>query len=362
MRIFHTGDIHIGMRFDSYGNFQDSLRNARLSVVRDMICTANTEKCDLFVITGDLFDHHRIPKTQIKQVCDMLSEFAGALVVVIAGNHDFDDGCGSLWDTFRSHSADNTVVLNTFEPFSLDEYGFPAVVHSAYCEGKHSSENHVHDIHPIEGKLNIALAHGAIEGLSCDHEKRYFPMTQQELKDSGMDLWLIGHTHVRYPDTDSASDTMIFNAGTPEPDGWNCTRGGNAWIVDIPDSGNITASAVQTGTYRFYDLCVSVSTESQMQDFLSRLSNLDSPHKLFRIALSGDCDEDLWAVRETYFSRINTLCDYLDADFSAFHKKISLDDIQNEFPEQSFPYALLTELRDDDEAMRIAYELIKEAM
>ena len=54
IRIFMTGDNHIGLKYASHEN-AGILAESRINAFAGMVEEANSEKCDLFVITGDLF-------------------------------------------------------------------------------------------------------------------------------------------------------------------------------------------------------------------------------------------------------------------------------------------------------------------
>ena len=103
-----------------------------------------------------------------------------------------------------------------------------------------------------EVKHHIGLAHGSLEGVSPDFDGRYYPMTAAELDALGMDIWLLGHTHLPYPRSASPGD-LFFLAGTPEPDGFDCRHGGSAWIITVDDSKQISPAQARTGTYRFVE-------------------------------------------------------------------------------------------------------------
>ena len=73
LRIFITGDNHIGLK---YANHEESgqLVEERISAFAPMVEKANQEQCDLFVITGDLFDNqYGIQKRDVKRVIDYLT-------------------------------------------------------------------------------------------------------------------------------------------------------------------------------------------------------------------------------------------------------------------------------------------------
>ncbi|HHY04266.1 MAG TPA: DNA repair exonuclease, partial [Thermoanaerobacterales bacterium] len=55
LKIFHTADLHIGMKFNSYPEgIRDSLIESRFDVIDKMVQMANDEQCNLFVVSGDL--------------------------------------------------------------------------------------------------------------------------------------------------------------------------------------------------------------------------------------------------------------------------------------------------------------------
>ena len=69
LKIFHTADLHIGMRFNNYpANIRDCLIEARFKVLDKMVQMANDQQCNLFVIAGDLFNNISIPKRDIDRV------------------------------------------------------------------------------------------------------------------------------------------------------------------------------------------------------------------------------------------------------------------------------------------------------
>ena len=53
--IFCTSDLHLGMKFANYpDNIRESLVEARFKTLKRLVEKANSEKCDLFVVAGDL--------------------------------------------------------------------------------------------------------------------------------------------------------------------------------------------------------------------------------------------------------------------------------------------------------------------
>lgn len=71
LRIFVTGDNHIGLKYASHKQ-STVLASNRLTTFESMVQAANQESCDLFVITGDLFENtYSTSKKDIKALLDM---------------------------------------------------------------------------------------------------------------------------------------------------------------------------------------------------------------------------------------------------------------------------------------------------
>lgn len=88
MKLFVTGDNHIGRKFDKY-SIKNQLIESRFLCLKDMVETAEKEQCEFFVITGDLFDNtYAITKKDVKRVVEILAGF-NQNVLVLPGNHDF---------------------------------------------------------------------------------------------------------------------------------------------------------------------------------------------------------------------------------------------------------------------------------
>jgi len=57
-------------------------------------------------------------------------------------------------------------------------------------------------------------------------------MTREELEAAGLDVWLLGHTHARYP-FNPDSTNRIFYPGTPNRTGSIASTKGAAWIITL---------------------------------------------------------------------------------------------------------------------------------
>ena len=73
IKLFVTGDNHIGKRYDRYPQAKEKLIKSRIDSIEGMVREAEYEKCDLFIVTGDLFDRiNSIKVGDVKRVVDIL--------------------------------------------------------------------------------------------------------------------------------------------------------------------------------------------------------------------------------------------------------------------------------------------------
>ncbi|MDR5658522.1 metallophosphoesterase [Serpentinicella sp. ANB-PHB4] len=364
LKILHTGDIHIGLKFMKYPkHIRNQLIEARIQVIENIVKKANENQCHILAVAGDLFDNMRVSNKDIKKVAKMLNEFQGNCVLILPGNHDFQDGNTPLWDTFKQETDDHVLILQENNPYDLKEFNIDAVIYPAYCDSKHSDGNRlgwIKDCEVSDDKWKIGMAHGALTGVSPDMDNRYFNMSEKELLEIDLDLWLLGHTHISYPIDENPIDWKIFNAGTPEPDGLDCKHKGNVWLIELDENKNTQAKRLQSGQYLFQDLQYSISDEESLEAIKKELLEDKPENKLVRLTLNGRVDKEVFYKKRTIVDQLANALLYFDLDDSDVKINISREMIQEEFSPNSFPNKLLTSLEKDEEALNLAYELIKE--
>lgn len=368
LKIFHSGDIHIGMKFNNYPSYiQEKLIEARYEILDTLVKKANNKNANLLVISGDLFDKHNIKKDKIINVINKLKKFSGDVILILPGNHDFDNGGIELWEKFKNNMSGKMVLLNEFRKYDLKKFDLNLSVYPAPCDSKHSDQNNLDWIKNKEikktskkRKYKIGISHGAINGISPDMTDSYFNMTKDELKSLDMDIWLLGHTHLPYPFENDITNRKIYNCGTPEPDGLDCSHSGNAWFIEIDGEKNINAEQIKTGKYHFYDLEYKINNKENFNSMKNNLLKEKIENKIIRLKLKGRIDEKLYKQKEKYYQNLRDELAYLKVNDSELKIRITNEVIANEFSENSFPYELLNELKDDEKALQIAYEFIRE--
>ena len=376
IKIFVTGDNHFGKKYDRYPEIRDRLVDNRFVCFEKMVEKAEQEGCDIFAVTGDLFDNcSSIRKSDIERVVRILTGFAGR-VLVLPGNHDYYTGEEKVWKDFDDalRTCDNNIIrLDRFEPYPIEIAEETVVIYPAFCRSKHSRENNLGWIKetsvPKNGQINIGMAHGAIEGVTPDMQKEYFLMTEPELQAIPMDVWLVGHTHIPYPDGLSEDEEIggyrIFNAGThAQTDLHNNTRG-YGFIISVDKQGDkaqVSAKKYQSGTIFFYDIAVRVSSaegdslEALLQEKLDPLE----AESVVRLIVTGSVLSEEYSRRQELYKKY---CDRFlswELQDDELHEEITLDRVREEFAESSFAAKLMEALLGDQTELQMAYELLQE--
>ena len=368
LRIFVTGDNHIGLKYASHEEAA-TLASRRITAFEKMVRTANQESCDLFVITGDLFENtYSVSKRDIKTLLGYLSDFRGT-VIVLPGNHDYYDKDARVWQYFKDVQAsyDNIMLLTDYRPYDLSVNGNDLVLYPALCTSLHSApgENNLGWIKereiPEDGTYHIGIAHGAVEGETIDNEGQYFLMKRAELERIPVDAWLIGHTHVPFPrnlTTDFTEAGNIFNAGTHVQTDVSCNTEGQCFVIEINEDKSVRAKKVLSGNLRFCRRHISV-TAGQLEQILIRELENCSDDSVVDLILSGAVTAEEYEDRHKIIE--HALSRFIEGTYNDYSlsKLISQELIRKEFPETSFSAGLLTALLGEPKEAQLTYELLK---
>ena len=365
LRIFLTGDNHIGLRYASH-EASARLAAARLEAFSGMVEAANAEGCQLFAVTGDLFDRLKgIPKRDVKALAGILAGFEGT-VALLPGNHDYFSAGAALWDDLAdaAGAAGNILLLTEPRPYPLTLGECEATLYPAPCESVHSApgENNLGWIKAADidrSRVNIGLAHGAVEGETIDSEGRYFLMTRRELEDIPVDLWLLGHTHVPFPrlGADYAAAGRIFNAGTHMQTDVSCNCEGQCFVIELDGDRSVRAKKLGSGPVRFYRRQAALAP-GRMEELLLRELKDIGPESVVDLRISGAVTPEEYDGRAELLGRLLSRFiegTYNDAELS---RLVTEQLIDAEFAETSFAAGFLKALLDEPKEAQLAYELL----
>jgi predicted phosphodiesterase len=195
MRFIHAADLHIDsslsglrVRHDAAGHdFHLATRRA----VTNMVAHAVSERVDLVVLAGDVFDgdwaDYATGLFLLKALADLGR--AGIPVVMIHGNHDASSRMTRSL-TWPGHVR----VLGSRKPEThvLDHLGV-AVHGQSFPDGAVPGNLAAGYPPPVPGRFNIGLLHTSLAG-NAGHDT-YAPCSLGDLRSKGYDYWALGHVH-----------------------------------------------------------------------------------------------------------------------------------------------------------------------
>ena len=374
IKLFVTGDNHIGINYNSMPHLKQELIESRFETLERMVKKADEVNCDLFLVTGDLFDKVTgITKEFVKRTADILSTFGGD-VVIIPGNHDYYTEGVDIWKKFDQVKGSNTILLNKYEEYPITVGDNKVVFYPAFCDSKNSENNKLDWIKSSvmdSNAYNIGMAHGAVEGITPDTKKQYFYMSRSELDAIPVDVWLIGHTHLQYPDNLSEDKDIegyrIFNAGTHEQEDLGDNTEGVGFIItlDKQSSGTkVLARKFVSGKFRFVRNIIAMTPASSttLKDEFDALKEKYGSNYIVDVILKGVVKPDEFADRQKIYDDFESAVKYLQVNDDDLCEEITSAKIREEYAETSFAAMFLEKLieEDDPATLQIAYDLVKD--
>jgi DNA repair exonuclease SbcCD nuclease subunit len=362
LNILATSDLHLGMKFAGLPDVQAELAEARFACLGRLVAAANERRADLLLVAGDLFHRVTVAKRDVLRAAQVLRAFEGRLAAVLPGNHDhLSPGQDPLWPMFREACGDRVLVLDESRPYPLAHYDLDACLYPGPCRMVHSPTNAIGWVRSTGrdagSRHHMGVAHGSLAGVSPDLDQSYYPMREAELAGAGLDLWVLGHTHLRYPERPGRASRVFF-PGTPEPDGYDCAHAGTAWLLRL-DGDDVAAEPLETGTHRFVHEELASAASADLAALVSRHAGPEAARKVLKVRLSGRiAREDRPALAETE-RELRARVLHLDWADDGLRERIDRGAIDAEYAAGSFPHRLLSSLLDDPEALEIAHETLE---
>ena len=240
LSVLHTADIHLDS--DAYGSASERAahRERERGIFRRIVDCALSERVDLFLIAGDLFDHNRVPDETVEFVRGELDRLRQP-VVILPGNHD----CLRTNAIYDRHDltagASHVHVVRRLEGETIEFSELGAVVWGR------AMEEHEPGFSPLaeipgrdEGRWCIAMGHGFFYD-ERQRPDRSSPIFAEEIRDAGWDYFALGHHHSR---TDvSQGRVSAHYAGAPTLDGPDGARA--VLRVDLSPTAGVRVSQVR---------------------------------------------------------------------------------------------------------------------
>lgn len=242
IKILHSADWHLDSPLLHRSPDQAALLQAALHrIPAQMAALCRKHRCDLMLLSGDLFDGPYAADT-LQAVRDALEE-AAVPVFISPGNHDFVD-LDSPWLTElwpENVHIFTHPVIETQELEDLDCTVIGAGYTGMDCPGLLSDYVPRHHT-----RYSVGVLHGDPTQLSSP----YCPITTEQVKRSGLDYLALGHIHKG--DSFRAGKTLCAWPGCPQGRGYDETGEKGALLVTLEETAEATFLPLDGP--RFYDL------------------------------------------------------------------------------------------------------------
>ena len=194
LKFIHCSDLHLGRRFtgvsDSDPALGKRLRESTFISFKRIVDLAISEKADLMVISGDIFDEeNETPSTRHRFASEL--ERLKMPCFISLGNHDFKRS----WEQSIPYPPNVHVFSGTPESVRISINGNTVEIVGRSFSSKHTTENLAASLKGSPDLFTIAVVHCSADQGSDDD--RYAPCKHTDLLGKNVDYWALGHIHKR---------------------------------------------------------------------------------------------------------------------------------------------------------------------
>lgn len=290
MKILHSADWHLDSPIIGRTESQTALlKSALLEIPHKIAAAANAERCDLMLLSGDLFDGAATPES-IKAIKDGLCE-AEIPVFIVPGNHDYLSPA-SPWLTERWPENVHIFTAPHWESVALPDldcriYGI------AFC-GPESGAL----LDGFCAECSESYAIGILHGDPTVATSPYCPITTRQIEASNLNYLALGHIHKGSQIL--AGSTLCAWPGCPMGRGFDELDTRGVLVVTLDDTGCETRF-LPLDTPRFFDFTCEAGNDAAAS--LSRLLPAAGSDDFYRITFTGESEPLDTDLLEMEFSK-----------------------------------------------------------
>lgn len=297
LRLLHMADVHLGARHHDLGAAAAAQRERQFGAFKRAVDLALSEKADLVLISGDLFDSNNQPRRSVERAAAELHRLAERSIptVIIPGTHDCYDPA-SIYRAFDLPAlagvpagSDAVVVLTDGRPrVTFPDLGI--TVHSRVARTKRASGS------PLAGfsataegagsRWQIGMIHGSLL-VPGKVEQDDVAFSEEEVANSGLHYLALGHWHSLLHGR--AGSTTWAYPGAPEPVALDQDGAGQVLLVKLIENGeqHVELEPRAVGRTRTRRVEVDVATIGSQPELVRRLAELADPDLVADVRLVG---------------------------------------------------------------------------
>jgi exonuclease SbcD len=289
MKFLHTADVHIGAGFKGLGNRGKEQRRQIRETFKKVIDTALSEKVDLVLIAGDLFDSNLQGQDDTDLVIEQFKRLKDIPVCLIGGTHDLIGPNSVLKKCRFNEILENAHLLDKDKPFMIFN-DLELTVYGVSLASNKGRRSPLKDL-PSEGrsKFNIAMVHGSYD--TGRVEKDDWVFSSEEIESSGLNYLACGHWHSYFEIP--TKKTKALYPGSPEWIAIDQTDSGNIVIVQMDASGSIRTEKRKIGKRRYEKLVLDADKAFSGDALKIALSKKTDPDLIMDVEISGMVDLEI---------------------------------------------------------------------
>ena len=294
VKIVHAADFHLDSAFGALSSEQARQRRRESrDLVERLANYVNQQGADIVLLAGDLFDG----ETTYRETIEQLPRALGAMtaeVFIAPGNHDCYHA-RSPYATLAWSENVHIFTKNEIEGITIERLG--CTVYGAAFVSAAQEESLLKGFRaPDDGLIHLGVLHADLNAA----EKRYAPLSVNEISASNLDYLALGHTHA-FSGVLTAGKTAYAYCGCIEGRGFD-ELGDKGIVVGEVERGSAKLSFAPFARRRYEILSLDV-TGTDAESALRRALPSGSPSDLYRVIFSGETQEagiDTQRILETF--------------------------------------------------------------
>lgn len=300
VRIVHCSDLH----FDTpFGDLDSRLSQIRQEEIREtfskIIDLCKSEKADILLICGDLFDNYSVKKMTLHFLKDKFLEIPGVRVFMVAGNHDPLNE-RSFYKMIEW--PDNVYIFeNQIEEVKIEELKTTVIGASFKENYEKKSQLSKYFLGNNDDNIRIMLMHGEITDREDSNE--YNPITEQQIESTKVSYAALGHRHA-FSGLKKCGMTTYAYCGCPEGRGFDEVGPKGIIVGDVYNNG-VNLEFVPLNKRTYYEIEVDI-TGAMSNDFIKSkvIAAVDENHhnNIYCINLKGEISDEFILNTDTISS------------------------------------------------------------
>lgn len=230
LRILHTADLHLDSSFTSFGrNDREKLSSLQRSIPEKLLSISNREKCNLWLIAGDVFDGKTFSRESVAALKRVFTS-CNVPVFIAPGNHDFF-AAGSPW--LSEAWPDNVYIFKG----GLEAIHVPSLDCIVYGAGFQSMDSASFlDVFKALGGVSHEIM--VLHGDPIHVKSPYNAVTSEQVLSSGLDYIALGHVHTH--GGFKSGKTLCAWPGCPMGRGWDETGQKGVYIATVGEQTDVS--------------------------------------------------------------------------------------------------------------------------